>query len=251
VCGHTGGHWGSRTSPSNYVHNHLGLFAAGGDSLARSLLLGGVMSRFHELQVGFLEGGVAWGASLLCDLIEHWEKRRGSQLDAYDRKHLDVEELRGFFARYGGERLGATRSLEEDFPIVLRTAGWHGDYMDDELAKLALQSKVAIRDLFAKRFYFGCEADDKMIAVAFDKRITGRRLRAFFGSDIGHWDVEDLEGIVAEAKHYLVDTGLLGADDFRAFTFENVVRFHGGANPRFFEGTVVEKQAKELLAQPE
>ena len=39
-------------------------------------------------------------------------------------------------------------------------------------------------------------------------------------------------------------------DDFRDFTFENAVRFWGEVNPDFFKGTVVEKQAAEVLAQP-
>ena len=36
---------------------------------------------------------------------------------------------------------------------------------------------------------------------------------------------------------------------FRDFTFANAVRLHGGMNPDFFTGTVVEKQAAELLAE--
>jgi hypothetical protein len=32
------------------------------------------------------------------------------------------------------------------------------------------------------------------------------------------------------------------------FTFANAVRLHGGMNPDFFTGTVVEKQAAELLS---
>ena len=56
--------WGSRTSPTNYVYNHIGIFAAAGEALCRSLFLGGVPHRFPELRFAFLEGGVAWAASL-------------------------------------------------------------------------------------------------------------------------------------------------------------------------------------------
>ncbi len=35
---------------------------------------------------------------------------------------------------------------------------------------------------------------------------------------------------------------------FRDFAFANAVRFFGGGNPRFFEGTVVEAAAAHVLA---
>ncbi len=38
--------WGSRASRTNYVHNHIGNFAAAGEAAARSLLLGGAPMRF-------------------------------------------------------------------------------------------------------------------------------------------------------------------------------------------------------------
>ena len=37
--------------------------------------------------------------------------------------------------------------------------------------------------------------------------------------------------------------------DFRDFMFENAVRFWGEVNGDFFKGTVVEKQAAEVLAR--
>ena len=36
-------------------------------------------------------------------------------------------------------------------------------------------------------------------------------------------------------------------DGFRDFTFANAVRLHGGMNPEFFEGTVVEDEARAIL----
>ena len=44
------------------------------------------------------------------------------------------------------------------------------------------------------RFYFGCEADDRMNAIAFQTKINrfGQRLHAIFSSDIGHFDVPDM-----------------------------------------------------------
>jgi hypothetical protein len=248
VCGHTGGHWGSRTSISNYVHNHLGLFAAGGDALCRSLYLGGVMSRHRKLQVGFLEGGVGWAGSLLADLIEHFEKRRASCLDEFDGKHVDLAALRELAGRYGGGKLAEASDLLRDLPLLSLTAGWHAKDLTDEFAAVDVQSKAELRALFADRFYFGCEADDTMVSVAFDERLHGVQLHAFFGSDLGHWDVEDPDTVVAEAYSALCKKKLLTPGQFRDFMFTNGVRFHGRANPRFFEGTVVEKEAAAVLS---
>ena len=47
-------------------------------------------------------------------------------------------------------------------------------------------------------FYFGCEAEDH--ALAFNERNNpfGARLNAFFGSDIGHFDVQDMASDLPE-----------------------------------------------------
>jgi hypothetical protein len=86
--------------------------------------------------------------------------------------------------------------------------------------------------------------------LAFDTRLTPLRVRfkAVFGSDIGHFDVPDMRHVVAEA-YELFEEGLMNAEDFRDFTFANSVRLHGGMNPRFFEGTAVEDEARKILAQ--
>ncbi len=51
--------------------------------------------------------------------------------------------------------------------------------------------------------------------------------------------------------HELVDKGLITDDDFRDFTFANTVRLWGTQNPRFFEGTVVAKEAAAILNTPQ
>ena len=62
--------WGSRTSTTNYVYNHLGNFAAAGEATCRSLVMGGVMHRFPDVRFAFLEsgrrgGGVAGDLSVI------------------------------------------------------------------------------------------------------------------------------------------------------------------------------------------
>ena len=51
-----------------------------------------------------------------------------------------------------------------------------------------MQSGDELRQHFAERFYFGCEADDPMTAWAFDRH-GNHRLRPIFSSDVGHFDV--------------------------------------------------------------
>ncbi len=85
--------WGSRTSTTNYVYNHIGNFATAGEATARSLIFGGVTKRFPDLRFAFLEGGVAWGVNLLADLIGHFEKRNRQSLEHYNPANLDRAQM--------------------------------------------------------------------------------------------------------------------------------------------------------------
>jgi hypothetical protein len=104
-----------------------------------------------------------------------------------------------------------------------------------------------IVDIFTQRYFFGCEADDPMTALAFDRARDqfGATLPAVFASDIGHWDVPDFTHVLAEAWE-LVEKGHLTVDDFRAFTFGNPVALWSSANHGFFAGTVVEDAARDV-----
>jgi hypothetical protein len=78
-------------------------------------------------------------------------------------------------------------------------------------------------DLYAKPYYFGCEADDRMNATAFGRSNPfGSKRNAIVSSDIGHFDVIDMRHPLPEA-YELVEDGHITADDFRAFTFSNAV----------------------------
>jgi hypothetical protein len=89
-----------------------------------------------------------------------------------------------------------------------------------------------------------------MTALAFDDRL-GLRLKPVFGSDIGHFDVVDCTETVEEAWE-LVDHGLITEQNFREFTFTNVVQLYKRMNPDFFAGTVVEAAAQaEFSAAPD
>ena len=110
----------------------------------------------------------------------------------------------------------------------------------DDFAESLVSAPEQIVDIFTRQFHFGCEADDALNALAFDRRVLphGVTLRAMFASDIGHWDVPDMRGVLLEAWE-LVDEGLLDEAQFRDFTCGNIVHMLTAANPDFFAGTAV------------
>ena len=118
----------------------------------------------------------------------------------------------------------------------------------DDFAACQITKKEDWVELFAKPCYFGCEADDRMNATAFGKgNPFGSKLNAIYSSDIGHFDVIDFRDPLPEA-YELVEEGHITEDDFRAFVFANPVKLWGQQNPRFFEGTVVAKEAAAVPA---
>ena len=238
--------WGSRRSPTSYMYNHIGSFAASMDAFCKGIFLGGVTRRFPGLAFGFLEGGVAWACTLLADLVGHWDKRNARAIRSLDPSRIDVPLLLRLVDEYGDERFRAHRGdlesafakLEPEPPTI------------DEWAALGIERAEEIRDLFVPPFFFGCEADDPTIAWAFDSRVNpfGAKLQAMFSSDLGHWDVPDMDEVVAEAFE-LVEHGLLGPAEFRDFVFANPVRFYTRANPDFFRGTRCEDAAARVVAE--
>ena len=173
-------------------------------------------------------------------------ERNRETIHQLDPRRIDTALLVELFAKYGDESFrtdlaGLAESLTklEPEPPVL-----------DEWAACEITCAEDVRDLFVPRFYFGCEADDPMVAWAFraDTNPLGARLRAMFSSDIGHWDVPDMAGILAEAWE-LVEDGRIGEADFREFVFANPVRFYTSANPNFFRGTRCEEAAAKLVAE--
>ena len=105
-----------------------------------------------------------------------------------------------------------------------------------------------IRDRFCTNFYWGCEADDPLVGVAFDSRLTplGALVPAFFASDLGHWDVPEFDEPLEEAFE-LVERGILDLNQLRQFLFENPVRFYASLNPTFFSGTAIAGEAAAVL----
>ncbi len=230
-------------SPSSYVSNHLSMLATGQQSLAKSLFLGGVTRRFPQLSFAFLEGGVAWAASLYCDLIGHWDKRNLEALHRnLDPALIDRRLMVELMSRYGPAVTGARG------PFISRPP--EPTELLDEWVACGIGCAEDIKELFVDPFYFGCEADDPMTTVAFNTAVNpfGAELKVMMGSDIAHWDVPDMSDVLAEAWE-MVDRGWIDEDAFTKFTFVNPARFYTDTNPSFFEGTVVESAVRDMLAE--
>src|SRR5262245_363915 len=240
-----------RNSPSNFCYNHIGHFASAGHAVAKSLFFGGITRRFPDLNFAFLEGGVGWACMLYADLIGHWDKRNRQALEKTNPANLDRAALLRYAEKYGREALveGVRRGEGLEGDSHSTATGGLEDL--DDYFRCQITRKEDIRELFVPRFYFGCEADDPVNAWAFNRNANPMkaRLNALFSSDIGHFDVPDMEDVVPEA-YELVEHGLITAGDFRDFMFANAVRFWGEVNPDFFKGTAVEKPAAEVLATP-
>jgi hypothetical protein len=224
------------------VFNQVGHFAAAGSALAKSLFLGGVTARFPALRVAIQEGGAAIGVQTYVSLLANWQKRGGAAIAGLNPDHLDKERL--------------VRLLVESDPSLARftaqqLAGQLSGTMtrvrdDYEAAQITCAEDV--RDRFVTPFSWGCEADDPLVGVAFDRRIAplGALVSACFASDLGHWDVPEFDEPLEEV-YELVEKGILDANDLKDFVFSNTVRFYGSLNPDFFVGTSIEKEAGALL----
>ena len=234
--------WQNRRSVSSYVYNHVGMLGESNHAVAKSLLMGGVTRRFPDLNFAFLEGGVAWAASLLADLIGHWEKRNGPNMASLDPTRIDADEMARLFAEYGNELISDPSSMlrayrQEDLDLI------------EEFSACGIERAEDIVELFAPRFFFGCEADDPMTTAAFNTKVNpfGARLGALFGSDISHWDVPVMSDVLGES-YELIEHGLLSDQDYRDFMFANAVRFYTRTNPGFFDGTAVADAVATQLA---
>lgn len=236
--------WGTRNVPSNFMFNHIGSFAAAHEAICKALVLGGVTRRFPNLSFLFLEGGVAWALALLTDLVSHWEKRSAGRILEYDPDNLDLAVVHDLFERYG-DGIGNRRSTPGLAVLQRLRAGGHPECLDD-FAAAGIASVEDFAARFGDRFYFGCEADDPLAALAFDGRLTppGCAIHAVFSSDIGHWDAPHLAGVIPEA-YELVTTGVLSEDEFERFAWSTPAKFLTSANDDFFDGSVVADSARQ------
>lgn len=229
-------------SPSNYVYNHISAHSFQQEHLCKSIVLGGVPMRFPDLNFAFLECGALWAAGLLQALLDHYHKRGPDGLARLDPARTDRAELERLLHDYGGADFAASIPLASGQP--------HGEdaVPIQDFARAELDSAADITRMF-DRFYFGCEADDRSVAVASRAaELFGAPIKTVLGSDIGHWDVTDAAGVLPES-YELVESSSLDLAGFRDFSFTNTVLLHGGMNAEFFAGTAVQDRAADVLRQ--
>ncbi|MBW4456646.1 MAG: amidohydrolase family protein [Nostoc indistinguendum CM1-VF10] len=245
--------WTSRRSISNYQYNHIGHFASAAEAFCKALFFGGVTNRFPNLKFAFLEGGSAWGASLYTDIIWHWETRNPEILQNNHPGNVNQEELRELFTRYGG------KEFQNRFDEIGSGLGFHGKYFApedpgelNEFAAAGISKAEDVRDRFLNHFYFGTESDDARVAYAFHQKANpyGDRVKAFLGSDSGHWDVPDITAVTSNA-YSMVERGILNEEDLRYFLSTHPLELYTSLNRDFFKGTAIEKAATEYLAGKE
>lgn len=243
---HPGMGWGSRLSRENYTYNQLGHFGAAGEATCRALFLGGVPARYPKLRFAFLEGGVAWGASLYASLLGVYEKRNVEAIEHLNPAKLDRDLLVKLLDEHGPSAI-RDRLHRIDEGMLLLNDPEDPPGSRDDFAKSGVKGPEDIEEIFRTRFFFGCEADDPMNALAFDRSLNprGLELSAIFASDIGHWDVPDFRGVLPEAWE-MVEKGALDEDQFRAYTFDNAARLMTSTNAKFFEGTVIESAVESI-----
>jgi predicted TIM-barrel fold metal-dependent hydrolase len=241
---HTAGIGASdRASISNFVFNQIGHFAAAGGALAKSLFLGGVTARFPRLRLALLEGGAAIGVQIYVSLVSNWQKRGGAAIAKLNPANLDKKLLVELL-------VDSDPSLARFSPEQLTARAGGMTRVRDDFVAAQVTSVEDIRDQFCNSFYWGCEADDPLVGLAFDRRVTplGALVPAFFASDLGHWDVPEFDEPLEEA-YELVERDILDGGELREFLFTNPLRFYASLNPKFFVGTAIEQEAAATLRQ--
>ena len=88
----------------------------------------------------------------------------------------------------------------------------------DEFSACGFTDSESLVRQFVDGFYFGCEADDPINAWAFKREHLPHQvqLKTLFGSDIGHFDVQDMAGVVPEA-YELVERDLITSGGLSQF----------------------------------
>jgi hypothetical protein len=166
---------GLRLSPTNFTYNHIGHFAAAGHAAAKAIFLGGVTRRFPELRLAFLEGGVDWASQLFGDLIEHWERRSAKALERMHPDKLDRAKLMSLVEKYGYSDIAAALRDRGGLPDPEQAYLTGNIENIDDFSACQITRKEDWVDLYAKPYYFGCEADDRMSATAFGRRTRSRQ----------------------------------------------------------------------------
>jgi hypothetical protein len=130
-------------------------------------------------------------------------------MERFDPVRLDEEMLERLFMEYGGYHHNPA-DMQDGERSQLLWGAREDSASSDEWARCEIGRVADIRDLFVPKFYFGCEGDDRMTAIAFDqgKNAFGARLNAIYTSDLGALGLPDMRDAAADAWE-LYEHGLI------------------------------------------
>ena len=114
---------------------------------------------------------VAWRGpgTLLAGIVTHWEKRNINAIQHYNPAKLDMEHLRCLFDDYAATSVAdRIDRLAEGLFMLSDPNELPKDV--DQFAESLLTGVDDLLDMFANRFFYGCEADDPMNVLAFTRR---------------------------------------------------------------------------------
>ena len=163
--------------PTNYLYNHIGSFAAGAEAAARSLFFGGV-PRAVSPTCASRSSRAAWRGRRACSPTSSATGRSATRRPcctttphALDRAQLAqllrAVRHRPVRARADAPRLRRCTCSRSRSPTARSL---------DEFAAAGIPARPTCTDIFADQYFFGCEADDPLNAIAFDARLQpGRR----------------------------------------------------------------------------
>ena len=152
-----------------------------------------------------------------------------------DPRKLDRALLMSLAEKYGDADLVAALKARDGWPDNDASLTGGVDDLDD-FSACRITRKEDWVDLYAKPFYFGCEADDRTNGWAFSPNNPfGAKLNALYSSDIGHFDVIDMRDPLPEA-YELVEDGLISRGQLPRLHLRQRGASLGHAEPALLRG---------------
>ena len=232
---HSGGQgWGTRMSTTNNSTTRSATSRAADEGTCRSLVFGGVPRRFPNLRFAFQEGGVGWAAALLAECSATGRSAASTPSSTTTRPASTGTLLRRLFdelrdRRHRGPARPArrrTRMLSEPDELACDV---------DEFARVAA-SRVSTTCSTLHRpilLRLRSRRSDERPGVHAGLNPAERQLPAVFASDVGHWDVRDMRGVLARGvragRGRAVNEASSGPSSSRTRS-----ACWAGANPDFF-----------------
>ena len=178
VTAHSGSMgWNGRESINSFTFNHIGHFANASHAFARALILGGVTHRFPAAPLGVPRGRRGLGVQPRDrphrPLGEAPQGRDGEPDPADEHRHADaqgpVRALRRPAYEEKWDEIVGSIAMAEPFRTAEELTERAYKETFDDFGQVPVESAEELRQHFAERFYFGCEADDPITAWAFDR----------------------------------------------------------------------------------